>query len=189
MQLHWDTLTPTRRVLADVDVSASDLQVLDLKAAGALSCLCMLGVSHTVSRGIKLAQPCMHHAPYRGCCQASVADTKKSGILQTHAPQRCQTLLDITLHAWQPHNTARAVMRLRLRSRVLTTACGHKCSGSTLGTLELCQQPLPKGLSGLTLVLNEPSMGGEGPVIWNVIRRYTRSGIYVIKKAVGTRST
>ena len=37
MQLHWDTLTPTRRVLADVDVSASDLQVLDLKAAGALS--------------------------------------------------------------------------------------------------------------------------------------------------------
>ena len=68
---------------------------------------------------------------------------------------------------------------------MLTTAYGHECSGSTLGTLERYQQPPPKGLSGLTLVLNEPSTGGEGTVIWNVIRKYKRSGIYVIQKAVG----
>ena len=55
--------------------------------------------------------------------------------------------------------------------------------------LKRCQQPLSKGLSDLALVLHAPSTEGEGTVIWNVIRTYKRSGIYVIQKAVGTGST
>ena len=80
-------------------LSASDLQVLDLKAAGALSCSYVVCVSHTVSCDIKLAQPFMHHAPYRaGVAKHHMADTKESGILQTHAPRRCQTLGIPTQH-------------------------------------------------------------------------------------------
>ena len=51
----------------------------------------------------------------------------------------------------------------------------HECSGSTLGTLERCQRPLPVRSSNLLLVLDAPSAGGEGPVVWNVIRTHTRS--------------
>ena len=54
-------------------LSASDLQVLDLKAAGALSCSYVVCVSHTVLCDIKIAQSLCtkHHAPYCGHCQAS----------------------------------------------------------------------------------------------------------------------
>ena len=55
------------------------------------------------------------------------------------------------------------------------TAYGVWCSGSTLGTLERCQRPVPVRSSNLLLVLDTPSAGGEGPVVWNVIRTHTRS--------------
>ena len=58
---------------------------------------------------------------------------------------------------------------------MLTTAYDHECSGSTLGTLERCQRPLSVRSSNLLLVLDAPSAGGEGPVVWNVIRTHTRS--------------
>ena len=47
------------------------LQVIDLKAAGALSCSYVIGTHCTGSQRIILAQRCMHHAPTRGCCRAS----------------------------------------------------------------------------------------------------------------------
>ena len=58
---------------------------------------------------------------------------------------------------------------------MLTTAYDHECSSSTLGTLERCQRPLPVRSSNLLLVLDAPSAGGEGTVVWNVIRTHTRS--------------
>ena len=44
-------------------LSASDLQVLDLKAAGTLSSSAMTGATCTRSHTIMVALPCMHHAP------------------------------------------------------------------------------------------------------------------------------
>ena len=49
------------------------LQVIDLKAAGALSCPYVIGAHCIGSQRIILAQRCMHHAPTRGCCRASLA--------------------------------------------------------------------------------------------------------------------
>ena len=46
------------------------LQVDDLKVAGALSCSYVIGADRTGSQRIKLAPPCMNHAPSRGCCRA-----------------------------------------------------------------------------------------------------------------------
>ena len=54
-------------------MSDRDLQVLDLKAAGALSCSYVIGAHCTRSQSIILAQRRMHHAPTRGCCRASLA--------------------------------------------------------------------------------------------------------------------
>ena len=53
--------------------SDRDLQVIDLKAAAALSCSYMIGTGHAGSHTIIVAHTCMHHAPTRGCCQASSA--------------------------------------------------------------------------------------------------------------------
>ena len=53
--------------------SDRDLQVIDLKAAAALSCSYMIGTDHAGSHTITVARTCMHHAPSRGCCQASLA--------------------------------------------------------------------------------------------------------------------
>ena len=59
----------------------------------------------------------------------------------------------------------------------VTTVYDYECSSSTLGTqaLERCQRPVPVRSSNLLLVLDAPSAGGEGPVVWNVIRTHTRS--------------
>ena len=76
-------------------LSASDLQVLDLKAAGALSCSYVVCVSHTVSCDIKLAQPFMHHAPYRGRCQASHGRHQR---VRNPSHSRTATLSDVTQH-------------------------------------------------------------------------------------------
>ena len=46
---------------------------------------------------------------------------------------------------------------------------------STLGTLERCQQPRSAGPADLLLVLDDPSAGAEGTVLWGVIRTHTRS--------------
>ena len=58
---------------------------------------------------------------------------------------------------------------------MLTTAYNNECSSSTLGTLERCQRPVSVRSSNLLLVLDAASTGGEGPVVWNVIRTHTRS--------------
>ena len=42
------------------------LQVIDLKAAAALSCSYMIGTDHTGSHTITVACTCMHHAPSHG---------------------------------------------------------------------------------------------------------------------------
>ena len=76
-------------------LSDRDLQVLDLKAAGALSCSYVVCVSHTVSCDIKLAQPLMHHAPYRGRCQASHGRHQK---VRNPSHSRIATLSDVTRH-------------------------------------------------------------------------------------------
>ena len=56
-----------------------------------------------------------------------------------------------------------------------TTVYDHECSGSTLGTLERYQRPVPVRSSNLLLVLDAPSPEGENPVVWNVIRTHKRS--------------
>ena len=56
-----------------------------------------------------------------------------------------------------------------------TTGYDHECSGSTLGTLERCQRPVPVRPSELLLVLDASSAWGEETVVWNVIRTHTRS--------------
>ena len=43
------------------------LQVIDLKAAAALSCSYMIGTDHARSHTTTVARTCMHHAPSRGC--------------------------------------------------------------------------------------------------------------------------
>ena len=67
-----------RTRVGKVPIASCDrgLQVDDLKAAGALSCSYVIGAHRTGSQRIILAQPCMHHAPSRGCCRAlsSVSD-------------------------------------------------------------------------------------------------------------------
>ena len=54
------------------------------------------------------------------------------------------------------------------------TAYGAWCSGSTLGTLERCQRPVPMRPSDLLLVPDAPSAGVEETVVWNVIQTQTR---------------
>ena len=54
------------------------LQVLDLKAAGSLSCSCVVEAIRAGSYIIILASPCMHHAPSRGRCRASVGDGEQT---------------------------------------------------------------------------------------------------------------
>ena len=72
------------------------LQVIDLKAAGALSY--MIGTDHTGSHTITVARTCMHHAPSRGCCQASAGSRRRKANRhdsgdrrQIHAARRWST--------------------------------------------------------------------------------------------------
>ena len=58
---------------------------------------------------------------------------------------------------------------------MLTTAYGAWCSGSTLGTLERCQRPVPMRPSKLKLVLDASSAGGEHAVILDVLQTRTRT--------------
>ena len=77
------------------------LQVLDLKAAGALSCSCVVEAIRAGSHSIKLASPSMHHAPSRGRCRASVGrrqtDMNPSIPRVDTLSDRCLTLLDSVL--------------------------------------------------------------------------------------------
>ena len=50
---------------------------IDLKAAAALSCSYMIGTGRAGSHTIIVARTCMHHAPTRGCCQASVGNRRR----------------------------------------------------------------------------------------------------------------
>ena len=54
------------------------------------------------------------------------------------------------------------------------TAYGAWCSGSTLGTLERCQRPVPISPGSLMHVLDAPSTGGEGTVVLNALRTHIR---------------
>ena len=75
---------------------------------------------------------------------------------------------------------------------LILTAYEPRCSGSTLGTLEQCQRPLSVSPGGLLLVLDAPSAGGEGTVVWNVIGKHRRSRNTCNVKSgrrVGSRST
>ena len=58
---------------------------------------------------------------------------------------------------------------------MLTTAYGAWCSGSTLGTLERCQRPMPMRPSKLKLVLDATTAGGEHAVILDVLQMHTRT--------------
>ena len=120
--------------------SDSDLQVFDLKAAVALRVSHTAGADDTGSFRVKLAQPSMHHAPTRGCRQASTYRRRTAmNPSSAHAvlmPQRFQTLLGIGHDAWRPRGAAIAAQRRQRRPRLLFTAYAPQCSGSTLGTLE-----------------------------------------------------
>ena len=73
--------------------------------------------------------------------------------------------------------------------RAAATAYDRECSGSTLGTLERCQRPVPVRSSDLLLVPDAPSAGGEDTVIWSVMRTHTRSRNTCNVNLVGTQST
>ena len=80
--------------------SDSDLQVFDLKAAAALRVSHTAGTDYTGSFRVKLAQPSMHHAPTRGCRQAST-DRRRTAMNPSSAhavlmPQRFHTLVGIS---------------------------------------------------------------------------------------------
>ena len=75
------------------------------------------------------------------------------------------------------------------KPRLLTTADGRGALTSTLGTLEQCQQPLSANPSGLLLVPDAPGAGGDGTVVWNVIRMCLGSRNTCNVKSVLTRST
>jgi hypothetical protein len=89
----------------------------------------------------------------------------------------------------QPRTAANASQQPRTEPRAAATAYDHECSGSTLGTLDRCQRPVPVSLSNLLLVPDAPSAVCEDTVIWNVIRTHTRSRNTCSAKAVGTQST
>ena len=71
------------------------LQVLDLKAAGALSCSCVVEAIRAGSHSINLASPSMHHAPSRGRCRASVG--RRRTDMNPSIP-RVATLSDVARH-------------------------------------------------------------------------------------------
>ena len=62
-----------RRAHTEERWSTRDLQVIDLKAAAALSSSYMIGTDHAGSHTTTVARTCMHHAPSRGCCRAYLA--------------------------------------------------------------------------------------------------------------------
>ena len=72
---------------------------------------------------------------------------------------------------------------------MLLTAYAPRCSGSTLGTLERCQRPQSASPSDLLPVLDAPSAGAEGTIVWNVIVTHKMSRNTCNVKAVPTRST
>ena len=74
-----------------------------------------------------------------------------------------------------PRSAAKAAKKRRRRPRLLLTAYAPRCSGSTLGTLERCQRPQPASPGDLLLVLDAPSAGGKGTVVWNVMLTQTGS--------------
>ena len=108
---------------------------------------------------------------------------------------RTATLLHVARHrprcaaAARRSVVARAAQRRRRRPRLLTTAVGRGALTSTLGTLERCQQPLSASPSGLLLVPDAPSAGGDGTVVWNVILMCLGSWNTCNVKSVLTRST
>ena len=87
-----------RRAHAEERWSTSDLQVIDLKAAAALSCSYMIGTGRAGSHTIIVARTCMHHAPTRGCCQASVAVGGRRQIDMNPATAGDDTLSDVGPH-------------------------------------------------------------------------------------------
>ena len=88
-----------------------------------------------------------------------------------------------------PRDAARAAQKRRIRPRLLLTVYAPRCSGSTLGTLERCQRPRSASPSDLLPVLDAPSAGGEGMIVWNVMVTHTGSRNTCNVKAVGSRST
>ena len=110
------------------------LQVLDLKAAGALSCSCVVEAIRAGSHGIKLASPSMHHAPSRGRCRASVG--RRRTDMNPSIP-RVATLSDVARHrtrcvasARRSDNNAEAMEKAasadhRVQPAVLRHHSGH----------------------------------------------------------------
>ena len=172
-----------------IEMRARGLQVLDLKAAGTLSSSGMTGATCTRSHTNMLALPCMHHAPsdWRSAStrQDSLTDmnplTTRAGSLSNvarHRPRCAAAARCSESSAAATEKAATAHHRGRLR-----------CSESTLGTLERCQQPLSANPGGLLLVTDTLSAGADGTVVWNVIRMRLGSRNTCNVKSVLTRST
>ena len=88
-----------RRAHAEERWSTSDLQVIDLKAA--LSCSYMIGTGRAGSHTIIFSRTCMHHAPSRGCCQASVGNRRRKANRHEPGDRRRQH----AVRRWCRHRT------------------------------------------------------------------------------------
>ena len=158
-----------------IEMRARGLQVLDLKAAGTLSSSAMTGATCTRSHTIMVGLPCMYHAP----SDWRSASTRQDSLTDMNPlTTRAGSLSNVARHRPRCAAAARcseSSQRRRRRPRLLTTADGRGALTSTLGTLERCQQPRSAGPADLLLVLDNPSAGAEGTVLWGVIQTHTRS--------------
>jgi hypothetical protein len=124
--------------------SDSSLLVNDLKAAGGPSCSYTITFDAIRSQTIIDSLQSMNHACSDWCPQTCgehrLTDMDPSISVGVCVTQCSQTLLGINHDVCLLHGAATESQNQRRRTRHLFTAYVRKCSGSTPGTLERCQQ-------------------------------------------------
>ena len=124
--------------------SDSSLLVNDLKAAGGLLCSYTIIFDAIRSQTIIDSLQSMNHACSDWCPQTCgehrLTDMDPSISVGVCVTQCSQTLLGINHDVCLLHGAATESQNQRRRTRHLFTAYVRKCSGSTPGTLERCQQ-------------------------------------------------
>ena len=102
---------------------------------------------------------------------------------------RCQTMVDIEPERVVTVECTESSAAATQKAVNADTAHGVWCSGSTLGTLERCQRPMPMRPSKLKLVLDATTAGGEHALILDVLQMRTRTRNTCNVKSVLSRST
>lgn len=177
-EVYHSAATETSSVSPMIEMSDRGLQVVDLKAAGALSSLAVTEVICPGSLTIMLVLPCMHTAPsdWRSpsvCTDSEKAihpSTTRAAMQQNvalHQPRCAAPTRRSKSSAEAPEKAASAPLNL--------TAYAPRCCRSTLDTLERCQRPRSANPADLWPVLDTTSAGSEGTVVLNVIVTHTRS--------------